>query len=579
MKKGLNVLLALVLTLTGCASQSATTSQKEVADVVVLDAKVYTQDENNTIAEAFAVKDGKITAVGNNDDVKQMIGDDTKVIEADGQVVMPSLIDAHTHPGTVSATAWYTALPADVYTYDDIRSYIQNYLAEHSIEEQPYIYFEYYPSDLFDENGPRKEWLDEISDRPILVEDFSDHACWVNSKFLELIGVYDLPEDTYGLDNFIKDETGDYTGWIKEGEWKKYIHNLYETLDFYPPEEITPEVISIMLDDLKEWGVTGVFDAFIENETHIASVRQLDDEGKLNMNYDAAVMLPEYEMLDEIIDTIQMYDDTYGNDHITVDTIKIFYDGTNELGNSALVDGTVQNPDDHGYLMMDLDQTKDTIRRANEAGLDVHFHLVGDLAFRNVCDATEELLNELGSLDIQVEVCHAELVNEVDYDRPAQLGIIVNWTPHWSGGYFGDAALQYLGQERYDSMYQFNPMIESGAIVTFGSDVYSMYEENRANPYFGMQTAMTRVDIEIPLESGMRESASAKLSMENLFKGYTIQAAKQLRIDDKVGSLEIGKDANFNMYVSTLFETNEDEVKDILPTVRYFEGKEMEESL
>ena len=204
--------------------------------------------------------------------------------------------------------------------------------------------------------------------------------------------------------------------------------------------------------------------------------------------------------------------------------------------------------------------------------------MAGDLAFRTVCDAVEALRAEQGPLDIQVELCHCEIVDPADMARPAELGIIINWTPQWSGGYFGDAALQFLGQERFDNMYQFNPIIDAGAVVTFGSDCYSMYEENRANPYFGMQTAMTRVDVEQPFseENPMRPKEEAKLSLAKLLKGYTIDAAVQLRVDDVAGSIEVGKSANYNVYGVNLFEVPEDEFRFILPELVVFEGRVIE---
>ncbi len=419
-----------------------------------------------------------------------------------------------------------------------------------------------------------------VSDRAILIEDFSDHACWVNSKFLELLGIYeDGVLNAEDEDFFIKDENGDYTGWIKEFVWQNYISNLYETTGYYPPEEVTEETISPVLDDFKSWGVTGVLDAYVINEEHVKTISDLDKEGKLNMYYELAVVMDDPSNLEECLENIHYLNQTYGTDHVAVDTLKIFYDGTNELGDAALIDGWITDESQTGYIMMDTDQTKEVIRRCNEEGVDVHFHMVGDLAFRQVCDATEELINEIGELSIQVEVCHCEYVDPSDYNRPAQLGIIVNWTPHWSGGYFGDGAKQYLGEERYNRMYQFNPMIESGAIVTFGSDIYSMYEEERGNPYFGMQIAMTRTDIWEGIYDGERESEDAKLSLEDLLKGYTINAAIQMRIDDKTGSLTVDKYANFNVYNQNLFEVEENEFSEVLPTAVFFEGKLINGSL
>ncbi len=576
MKKIICLFLTLFI-FTACSSNNK--ENKEAADVVYTNALFYTEDENNPEVSVMAVKDGKIVYVG--DDSSLYAGENTEVIDLNGAFVTPNILDGHSHPGIVCTTAWYVDMPSECDTKEEILDFVKEYCESHPVEEYPYIYFEYYPSNLFDENGPRKEWIDEVvSDRAILIEDFSDHACWVNSKFLELLGIYeDGVLNAEDEDFFIKDENGDYTGWIKEFVWQNYISNLYEATGYYPPEEVTEETISPVLDDFKSWGVTGVLDAYVINEEHVKTISDLDKEGKLNMYYELAVVMDDPSNLEECLENIHYLNQTYGTDHVAIDTLKIFYDGTNELGDAALIDGWITDESQTGYIMMDTEQTKEVIRRCNEEGVDVHFHMVGDLAFRQVCDATEELINEIGELSIQVEVCHCEYVDPSDYNRPAQLGIIVNWTPHWSGGYFGDGAKQYLGEERYNRMYQFNPMIESGAIVTFGSDIYSMYEEERGNPYFGMQIAMTRTDIWEGIYDGERESEDAKLSLEDLLKGYTINAAIQMRIDDKTGSLTVGKYANFNVYNQNLFEVEENEFSEVLPTAVFFEGKLINGSL
>lgn len=570
MKKLLvRLLAALMLT--------AAVALAEPADTVIY-ANIYTSDTQMPWAQAVAIRDGVFTYVGDAEGVSAFIGKNTEVQTYEQGIMTPNLIDAHTHPATVGMTNWHTRIGVPE-TYDELMATLRGYLDEHTAEEQPFVYFEYYPSAMFDTKGPRKEWLDEIApDRPILVRDFSDHASWVNSKFLELCGVYALEEGHPALESFVRDETGDFTGWIKEFSYTELLPNMWEALGWQPDEEPTIPVMSVVTDDLKRWGVTGVFDAYLEDEIQAQSIHDMDVAGQLNMYYDMSVVLSDFADLQETIDFIHTIDETYGTEHVTMRTMKIFYDGTNELGDSALIDGTVEDPDNHGYMIFDYEQTKEVIRACNAAGIDVHFHLVGDLAFRTICDVTEELLSELGGLDIQVEMCHCEYVDEADMTRPAQLGIIINWTPHWSGGYFGDGAKQYLGEDRYNKMYQFNTMIDSGAIVTFGSDVYSMFEENRANPYFGMQTAMTRVDIEWPLEEGMRPSEDAKLSLEKLLKGYTIDAAIQLRVDDVTGSISVGKRANYNLYPVNLFDVPEEEFKDVLPAVVVFEGQVIAEN-
>lgn len=566
--------------------QQGTIKEKEIqqgtilADTVYKNGVILTENGNNDTIQAFAVKAGKIIYAGaENDELSELIGNKTAVVDLNGKFVTPSLIDAHTHIATPAMTAWCSEVWSE--DKDELLGQIKEVCMENT---DPYIFFKCYPSDMFGAEGPKKEMLDEIdSIRPLAVSDFNDHSLWVNSRFLEIMSQV-LEKQDMTLDDIgaRKNDNGEYTGLFEEIAWSDHMEGFYEILGWRPPIDADEELMSLLPNDMHSWGMTGVFDAFIESEKAVESISNMDKNGKLNMYYDMAVKVESYDKLQEAIDKAHYYDEKYGTDNVRIDTLKVFYDGTNELGTSMLVDGTVEDPDYHGedYMFSDAEQTYDMIKRANEAKLDIHFHLVGDLAFRQVCDATERLLNEVGKLDIQVEMCHCEYVNPADRERPAKLGMILNWTPQWSGGYFGEAALTYLGQDRFNDMYNFNPMIESGALVTFGSDVYSWDEEYRANPYFGMQTAMTRIDIDYPLEDEegnvrARESDYAKLSLEDLLKGYTINASKQIRFDDVTGSIEVGKNADFNIYAENLFSVPKDEFADILPEEVYFNGKKL----
>ena len=560
------------------ATASTNDRKEETADIVITNANVYTEDVSNPSANCIAIRDGKFIYVGDSDapEVERLISTSTQVIDAKGKFITPSLIDAHTHITTPAMTEWCTEVYSE--DRDELFQQIRDGLAE---TDDPYVMIKCYPSDMFGEEGPRKEWLDEIDDsRPIAVSDFNDHSAWVNSKFLEVMeGVLAKHDKTLADIGAKRDKNGEYTGLIEELAFMDYMDEFYEVIGWRPPIDADEHLMSLVTDKLKSWGEDGVFDAYIESEQQVESISNMDKEGKLNMYYDLAVKVPTYADLDDCIETAHEYQDKYGTDNVKIDTLKIFYDGTNELGTSALVDGTVQNPNYHGedHMFCNADETYEMIKKANDAKLDIHFHLVGDLAFRMVCDAVEKLKNEIGDLDIQVEVCHCEYTNPVDRERPAKLGIIVNWTPQWSGGYFGDGAKKYLGEERFNDMYQFNEMIDSGATVTYGSDIYSWDEVERANPYYGMQTAMTKKDLDDSFtdEDGnpiARPSESARLSLEDLLKGYTIDAAVQLRVDDHTGSITVGKDANFNIYDKNLFDVPADEFKDVLPSAHYHKG-------
>ena len=178
-------------------------------------------------------------------------------------------------------------------------------------------------------------------------------------------------------------------------------------------------------------------------------------------------------------------------------------------------------------------------------------------------------------------LAHDELIDPSDMPRVAGLGVILNWSPHWSGGMFGVAAAEHLGWERFNRMYQFNPVISSGGTVTYGSDVVTQYEANRADPFFGMQVGHTRVDPQYPMQPGpgtvdgtkIREPVSARLSLEDLLYGYTLNGATQLRLADQMGSIEVGKSANLVVLDTDLFEVAADKIRNIEPVAVLFEGR------
>jgi predicted amidohydrolase YtcJ len=265
-----------------------------------------------------------------------------------------------------------------------------------------------------------------------------------------------------------------------------------------------------------------------------------------------------------------------------VDTLKLFLDGTNEFGTGALLDPLNTNDEDHGLLRMSEDDLTTAMQKLDVEGLDLHIHVVGDRGFRTALNAAERARAERGhAWRIQVTLAHDELIDPSDMPRVGGLGVMLNWSPHWSGGMFGVAAAEHLGWERFNRMYQFNPVISSGGTVTYGSDVVTQYEAHRADPFFGMQVGHTRVDPQYPMRPGpgtvegtqIREPMSARLSLEELLHGYTLSGAVQLRLADQMGSIEVGKSANLVVLDADLFEVSADKIRNVEPVAVLFEGR------
>lgn len=555
---------------------------------IIKNANIFTSSETCEKANCIIFNKDTIQYVGDIIEAEPEKYVDAEVYDLDGKCLLPGIIDSHIHPGWVTKSLWHIPLP---WTEDvnELLSFIKKYGEEHPKSEYPFLYFEYYPTSMFDENGPTKELLDTaICDRPVLCQDFGEHLCWVNSKMLKLLGVDQNTPDPGPLETFVRDKSGCPTGWIREMAWLKFADHMFDILNWYPPEKLTGETLRSFFDFLKDSGITAMADGFIENDDQIEAIYQLDQANQLNTYYDGMVRFWNYKDLPEKIAKLKEYQRRYTTDHIKINTMKLFLDGTNESGNSASLHEHIHEPGNYGQIMMETHELTKCFMLCNKEGLDLHIHVVGDRGFRAACDAVQAAQAEVKSANIpwgcMPTLAHCEIVDPTDMNRPAELGITINWSCHWSGGYFGEEAMNYYSEEKWRRMYQFNPMINSGAVVAFSSDVVTGYELHRAYPFFGMQVAATKIDPEFPLNperypNSMRPPASARLSVPALLKGYTMNSAKQLRWQDKMGSLEPGKVANMIITDKSILDTPLDQIKDIKIEAVIFDGKVIKGSL
>ncbi|MDD2215580.1 MAG: amidohydrolase family protein [Eubacteriales bacterium] len=554
-----------------------------VADLILINGRFYTQNEDIPWAGGVAIKDDCFIYVGNDEVWKEHLGKETEVIDLDGKLVLPGLIDGHVHPETVAKSTWKVALP-ETEDITELLSFVKDFCETHSPEEVPYFFGESYPTTMFGEEGPHKKLLDKyVSDRPVRLQDFTDHSCWYNSKALELMEVKKGKPDPEGVAVFIRDGNGEPTGWVKEpGLTSDFEVPMFEKIGWRPPQEATKEMVEPFLSFLNSYGIIAILDGITEGESSMKLFYDLDRAGCLNMYYEGTCLLEDYEHLDECIATLREWQEKYISKHVGIHTIKFFLDGTNELGNCGVLEPFSNDKagTDYGNMNMTEDELTKVLIRLNREGIDMHIHLVGDRSFRTACNAYERAKKECKEeWKIYLQLAHCELIDPSDMLRVAELGIIVNWSPHWGGGYFGEAAREWLGNERFNRMYDFTKIIDSGGTVTYSSDVIGQCEAHRANPYFGMECSHTRIDVEAPLKCGIRQPGSAKLPLEEMIRGYTIKGAVPFRFEDRMGSIEKGKLAHLVVLKQDLFEVPKNEIHKVEPQAVLFEGKLISGSL
>ncbi len=556
-------------------------------DAVLRNARIYTSDENQKWADTLVISDDKIAYVGGNEETKwrHLVSSNTLEFDLKGKMIIPGIVDSHIHPAMIAQSNWHVKLP---WTEDVnvLLEFVKAYAEKHPKEEIPFLYFEYYPTSMFGETGPTKELLDSaVSDRPCLCQDFGEHLHWVNTKMLELMEVdKNTPDPVPGLEMFVRDEEGQPTGWLKELVWGRFSEKLYENIGWVPPIELTEKTMMPFFNFLSEHGITAIADGITEGEEQLETIYKLDKEGKLKVYFDGIIRFWGIKDLPDKINEAKNLNEKYGTKHIKVNSMKLFLDGTNESGNSASLEPHINDPSktNFGEIKMEEEELVRCFLLCNDEKVDMQIHVVGDRGFRVACNAVEEAQKITKRLeknwDMQVILAHCEIVDPEDMERPAKLGITINWSCHWSGGYFGEEALSYFSKEKWERMYQFNPMIESGALVAFSSDVVTNYELHRADPFFGMQTAITRVDLEFPLDSekypdSVRPPTSAKINRDYLIKGYTINGARQLRWENEMGTIEVGKKANLNIISDDFFQVSETDIHKIKFETVIFDGE------
>ena len=360
-----------------------------------------------------------------------------------------------------------------------------------------------------------------------------------------------------------------------------FADTMYDAIGWRPPDEVTPASLEPFTSFLSSKGVVALLDA-ATSRAALSSAATLDAQGKLNLHYHGAKVFSSLANLNASVADVRAWQEEFGGPHVKVDTVKLFLDGTNESGTGAVLDPLITDDGDDGLLRMSEDDLTMAMRTLDAEDIDLHIHVVGDRGFRVALNAVERAReNRREAWRIAVTLSHDELIDPSDMPRVAELGVLLNWTPHWSGGYFGAAAADHLGWARFDRMYQFNPVITSGGTVTYGSDVVTQSEANRADPFFGMQVGHTRIDPEYPMQPGpgtvegtqIRAPLSARLSLPDLLRGYTLNGAFQLRLSHRIGSIEVGKSADLVVLDADLFEVPDDRIRDVEPRAVLFEGR------
>lgn len=538
------------------------------AELILTNGRIYTADAQSSWAEAVAIDSGRFVFVGSTEDARAFAGDATLQIDLDGRFVLPGLVDSHTHPGLVARSVEYVELPWTPATKQEMFDALLAYANRHPDKE--YIVGGRWPTGMFGAEGPNRQELDAvIPDRPVILTDTSGHAQWLNTKALELLEIdSSTPDPIPGLSYLVRDADGNPTGWVKEGAVASQLSAAGIGT------QISPDSLAGFLDYLASLGVVAVFDAGNGDEGYRAAA-ELEKSGRMPLRYEGSYRIREAHELDGAVAEIKRLRREFGGERVRFNTVKIMFDGVSEIRTSAVLEPFLGEGELRGETLVEAARLSGFLVELHEEGIDLHLHTVADRAVRVALDAVEMARAEVGApLNARVTLCHLELIHDDDFDRFRELDVFANFSPQWHGGHIQGAELT-LGRERYDRMFRVQPLLDRDVVVTFSSDITNAgkWRTSRASPYFGIQVGHTRREPEFGADATIRPPVDEQLAIEDMIRGYTINGAAQLGMDDEIGSIETGKRANLVVVDRNLFEVLPGSIKDARPTAVLVDGE------
>ena len=506
------------------------------ADWVLRGGTVYSMDETATHYSAVAFSGNRLVWLGETEAADTLIGPDTQVIELAGRTVLPGFIDTHIHSmDTLPLVNGVKLSP-----YDSAEQVLED-IAEHA-RTHPYqnpLLGSGFLAPAFGVGGPTAAQLDAIvPDRPALIIDEGGHTGWANTLALEAAGISrDTPDPVPGAHFFQRDGEGNPTGWLVEGA---AIDPVTEALGVIS-EEALALAAPDFFKDMSAVGLTAAFDAGMIDTRELGRrlALKMVEAGEFPVRMVASLYVNQPEQLTDALATLEVLNARYHHPMFNVSTLKLSLDGTVEAKTAVMLEPYIQPEGHEAKPLLPNPVMFDAVAAAHAANVDLHLHAIGDGAVRSALDAIERAKGLHPDSDTRTTICHIEIVHADDVSRFAELGAVAQTTPTWF--YYDDLALRYLGVGRFNQMYPLASILRHGGKVTLGSDYpVSWIGKDALNPMFNIEMAVTRQQAGNP-EVPVQARVSERLSVDQAFRAHTSDAAWQLRLEDQIGTLEVGK--------------------------------------
>lgn len=510
-----------------------------MADLVVLNGRVWTNQSARPWAEAVAVRDERIFAVGSSREIRRHIGRDTRVIELQEDLVLPGFIDSHTHflDGGLALLGIHLR---EAGSREQFVALIRDKAGElpkgEWILRGDWDQEQFSPPEL-----PRREWIDDLTpDHPVCVNRYDGHMVLVNSRALEIAGITAFTPSPPGGEIQKDPRTGEPTGILKDAAIGLVTRHVPA-----PTLETRLKAAEAALCLAAANGVTSTHEMAYDTG-HFAVYQELLKRERLNCRVYLYIPIREVDIYSRL-----SLKTPFGNDFLKIGGLKGFVDGSLGSSTALFFDPYTDHPQTSGLFHDDMLPPvvmEERLRAADAAGLQVAIHAIGDRANTVLLDLYEKAIAQSGPRDRRWRIEHAQHLRPQDMTRMARLGVIASVQPYHAID-DGRWAERKIGPERCRTTYAFRSLIDSGVMLAAGSD----WTVAPLDPLAGIYAAVTRRTIDGQNPAGWYPEQ--KISLEEVLRAYTTGGAYAEFAENEKGKVGEGFLADLVILDRNIFET------------------------
>lgn len=539
--------LALLAALGAAACGAAPSVDSDAADLVLRGGRVVTVDDARPDAEAIAVKDDTIVAVGTNEEIARYIGGSTEVIELDGMMAMPGFIESHAHFTGIGDAKLQLDL-MNVGNWDEIVAMVA--AAARDLAPGQLIRGRGWHQEKWDRAPvpsvaglPTHASLDSVSpNNPVVLRHASGHASFANANAMKLAGVTrDTPEPPGG--EIVKDASGEPIGMFRE--------TAQQLLNAAARNATPPDPrrqIELAIEEVLSKGITTLHDAGTDFGT-VDRLKAMADAGTLGVRL-YVMLRAGNEQLQDRISAYRIIG--AGDNHLTVRAIKVTIDGALGPHGAWLLEPYADLPSSAGLNTRSIESLEETARIAIENDFQLNVHAIGDRANREVLDVFERAFQaNPDRTDPRWRIEHAQHLNAADIPRFGELGVIAAMQGIHATS---DApwVTQRLGAARAEEgAYVWQKLTQSGAIIANGTDA----PVEDVDPIASYYATVSR-----KLDDGSTWYPEQRMSRAEALRSYTLNGAYAGFEEDLKGSLSPGKLADITVLSKDITTIPEDEI-------------------